>query len=49
MKQTLTPYVVNGYYLIALDPLWSDVLDEVTFDVAIVNKRLQITSQEIRK
>ena len=50
MKHTVKPFVMNGYYLIALDPSWSKLFDKVTFDVAIVNNRLQITSsQKIQK
>ena len=46
LKQNLKPFVINGYYLIALDPSWSKVFDKVTFDVAIVKGRLQITSSQ---
>ena len=46
LKQVVKPFVINGYYLIALDPSWSKVFDKVTFDVAIVKGRLQITSSQ---
>lgn len=49
LKQVVNPFILNGYYLIALDPSWSNALDEITFDVEIVNRRLQITSTEKMK
>ena len=44
------PYVFEGYLVLALSSDWTRVFDKVTFDVAIVKGRLQITSsQRIRK
>ena len=47
---TVTPFEFETYLVLALDGAWAEVFDKATFDVAIVNGRLQITSsQTIRK
>ncbi len=43
---TCTPFEFEGYLILALSGAWVKVLDKVTFDVAVVNGRLQITSTE---
>ena len=43
---TVTPFEFETYLVLALDGAWAKVFDKVTFDVAIVNNRLQITSSQ---
>ena len=50
MRTSIVPYLVDGkYYVIPLDYTWYKILNPFTFDVAVVNRRLQITSQTIHK
>ena len=43
---TVTPFEFEGYLVLALSGAGAKVFDKVTFDVAIVKNRLQITSSE---
>ena len=43
---TVTLFGFEGYLIFAFSDAWTKVLDKMTFDVAIVNKRLHITSTE---
>lgn len=47
---TCTPFGFEGYLLIAFSDAWRKIIPNLTFDVAIINDRLVIKSnQRIQK